>query len=297
MSALPPLNGLKAFEAAARTGSFASAARELHVAPSAVSRLVKVLEGRLGKPLFTRHARALTLTAAGQRYHREVAAAFEKIRQATNALRAPQPDTLVLGAGPTLAMRWLIPRLPAFQALHRNIEVRISTSIESAEPMKDDWTAAIRIGSGTWPGFDTQLLFTADMYPVCTPALAKSLRSPRDLARANLLQNANAPEDWELWLKAAGVDEVDLSHALVFDYPAFALQAALDGVGVALARAPFVADDIAAKRLVRPFPQSVPKGKGWYLVSRHAERGNEALGKFRTWLLSEARKRSRKSSA
>lgn len=296
-SVLPPLNGLKAFEAAARAGSFAGASRELRVAPSAVSRLVKVLEARLGRTLFVRHAQALTLTDTGQRYFLEVSGAFDRVRNATAALNGPQADTLVIGAGPTLAMRWLIPRLPAFQALHRDIEVRISTSIEAAEPMKDDWTAAIRIGSGAWAGFDTHFLFTADMFPVCTPELARTLRTPKDLARANLLQIANAPEDWSLWLKATGVEGVDLSHAHVFDYPAFALQAALDGLGVALARAPFVADDLAARRLVRPFPQSVPKGKGWYLVSRLSERRNGALEKFRSWLLQETRKRGRKRSA
>ncbi len=295
--ALPPLNGIKAFEAAARTGSIAAAARELRVAPSAVSRLVKLLEGRLGKALFIRNAQSLTLTEDGKRYHAEVTGALDRIRGATAALRSQSGHTLVIGAGPTLAMRWLIPRLPAFQANHKEIEVRVSTSIETAQPMKDDWTAAIRMGSGLWAGHDAQLLFTADLFPVCTAQMARTLRKPGDLSRVKLLQVANAPEDWELWLKAAGAAGVDLSHAQVFDYPAFALQAALDGLGVAMARAPFVADDLAAKRLVRPFPISVPKDKGWYLVSRHAERGNAALEAFRTWLLKEVRKQARRMSA
>lgn len=295
--ALPPLNGIKAFEAAARSGSIAAAARELRVAPSAVSRLVKLLEGRLGKALFIRNAQSLTLTDDGKRYHAEVTGALDRIRSATAALRSPSGHTLVVGAGPTLAMRWLIPRLPAFQARHREIEVRVSTSIETAQPMKDDWTAAIRMGSGFWAGHDAQLLFTADLFPVCAARMARVLRKPADLARVKLLQVANAPEDWALWLKAAGAEGVDLSHAPVFDYPAFALQAALDGLGVAMARAPFVADDLAAKRLVRPFSLSVPKDKGWYLVSRHAERGNPALEAFRAWLLKEVRRQARRKSA
>jgi LysR family glycine cleavage system transcriptional activator/LysR family transcriptional regulator of beta-lactamase len=287
--ALPPLNGLRAFEAAARMGSFVAAAQELHVSPSAISRLVKLLELRLGAQLFERLANGLTLTERGRAYLSEVSAAFQRIAQATERLKAAGGAALVLGAGPTLAMRWLIPRLATFQAENPDIDVRLSTAVADADPLRPDWTAAIRIGDGAWPGLTARFVFTGDLFPVCAPALAKRLRVPSDLEQATILRVANAPEDWPLWLEACGVADAKLRHARYFDYAAFALQAAVDGLGVAMARAPFVADDLAAGRLVRPFSSAVPKGKGWYLVYRPAQENNPALRVFGDWLLRAAR--------
>jgi DNA-binding transcriptional LysR family regulator len=284
---LPPLNGLKAFEAAARTGSYVAAAQELHVSPSAISRLVKLLEARLGVALFVRRANGLILTDPGAAYLAELTGAFARIAQATERLRGAGPSALVVGAGPTLAMRWLIPRLPAFHAAHPGIDVRLSTSVAGAEPMRADWQAAIRLGSGAWPGLTAHFLFTADLFPVCAPKVAARLGSLADLGKVALLQAASAPEDWPLWLQAAGL-ELNLRRAQSFDYPAFALQAALDGLGVAMARAPFVADDLAAGRLVRPFALAVPNGRGWYLVHRPAAESEPALAAFRDWVVAAA---------
>ncbi|MEQ1866732.1 MAG: LysR substrate-binding domain-containing protein [Micropepsaceae bacterium] len=284
MTSFPPLNGLRAFEAAARTGSFVAAAAELHVSPSAISRLVKLLEPRLDVVLFDRLANGLALTAPGRAYLAELSLAFERIARATDRLTVAAPRALLIGAGPTLAMRWLIPRLASFHRKHPEIDVQVSTAIAEADPMRPDWTAAIRAGDGAWPGYTSHFLFTADLFPVCTLSTAKTLRDASDLAGATILQVANAPEDWRLWLRAAKLD-LDLSHAKQFDYPAFALQAALDGMGVAMARAPFVVDDLAAGRLVRPFRLAVPKGKGWYLVHKPAQESSAALKAFRAWLL------------
>jgi LysR family glycine cleavage system transcriptional activator/LysR family transcriptional regulator of beta-lactamase len=286
---LPPLNGLRAFEAAARTGSFVGAAYELHVSPSAISRLVKLLEQRLGAQLFDRLANGLVLTERGSAYLSDVSGAFQRIAQATERLKAAGGSALVIGAGPTLAMRWLIPRLGPFQTENPDIDVRLSTAIADADPLRPDWTAAIRIGDGAWPGLTSRFLFTADLFPVCAPAVAKRLRAASDLEQATILRVANAPEDWPLWLEACGVRDASLKHARYFDYAAFSLQAAVDGLGVAMARAPFVADDLAAGRLVRPFKMAVPKGKGWYLVYRPAQENNPALRAFRDWLLGAAK--------
>jgi DNA-binding transcriptional LysR family regulator len=282
------LNGLRAFEAAARTGSFVGAAQELQVSPSAISRLVKLLEQRLAVALFERMPNGLMLTERGRAYLSELSVAFERIAQATERVKATSNGALLIGAGPTLAMRWLIPRLPGFHKMHPEIDVRLSTAIADADPMRPDWTAAIRAGDGAWPGYTSHFLFTADLFPVCAPALAKSLHKPSDLKKAAILQVTNAFEDWPLWLGAAHVD-LDLRHAKEFDYPAFALQAALDGLGVAMARAPFVVDDLAAGRLVRPFKLAVPKGKGWYLVHKPAQESSPALKAFRAWLLDGVR--------
>jgi LysR family glycine cleavage system transcriptional activator/LysR family transcriptional regulator of beta-lactamase len=285
----PPLNGLRAFEAAARSGSYVKAAQELNVSPSAISRLVKLLEARVGVALFARRPNGLVLTERGAAYLAELTAAFAKIAQATERLRARTAEALVVGAGPTLAMRWLIPRLPAFHAAYPDIDVRLSTSIAGAEPMKADWHAAIRLGDGDWPGLKAEFLFTAALFPVCAPALLPSLPSPSDLARSTLLSAANAAADWPLWAAAAGVsDSLDLRRSVMFDYPAFALQAAIDGLGVAMARGPFVADDLSAGRLVKPFALSVPNGKGWWFIHRPELEDNAALNAFRTWVIAAA---------
>lgn len=286
---LPPLNGLRAFEAAARTGSYVAAAGELHVSPSAISRLVKLLEGRLGTALFVRRANGLTLTGAGAAYLAELTTAFQHIIAATARLTERGRQTLVVGAGPTLAMRWLIPRLPGFHAAHGEIDVQLSTQIAGADPMRPGWHAAIRLGDGRWSGLSADYLFTADLFPVCAPGLAAGLRTPGDLAQTPLLEAANARSDWPLWLKAAGLqDRIMLTRATAFDYPAFALQAAIDGLGVAMARAPFVADDLKAGRLVRPFALAVPQERGWWLIHRPEAAGDPALIAFRQWILSAA---------
>jgi LysR family glycine cleavage system transcriptional activator/LysR family transcriptional regulator of beta-lactamase len=286
MKSLPPLNGLRAFEAAARHGGFAKAGAELNVSPSAISRLVKLLEDRLKVALFVRRPNGLELTERGAIYLADLTAAFDRIVQATERVRAT--SGLVIGAGPTLAMRWLIPRLVHFHDMHPKIEVRISTAIERAEPLAPDWTAAIRRGDGAWPGLTAQFLFKADLFPVCAPAVARALKSPADLARARILAAANAPDDWPAWLRAAKVAGVDLRRAQRFDYPAYTLQAAADGLGVAMARAAFVADDLAAGRLVRPFTLTVSHDRGWYLVHRPELTADPALAAFRTWVITEA---------
>lgn len=297
----PPLNGLRAFEAAARSGSYVKAARELNVSPSAISRLVKLLEQRVGVSLFARRPNGLALTEQGAAYLVELTAAFAQISRATEHLRARQAEALVVGAGPTLAMRWLIPRLPAFHAAHPGIDVRLSTAIAGAEPMKGDWHAAIRLGDGDWAGLKAEFLFTAELFPVCAPRLSLGLSLPQDLTRMTLLSAANAVADWTTWAAAAGVaDRLDLRRAVMFDYPAFALQAAIDGLGVAMARGPFVADDLAAGRLVKPFDLTVPNGKGWWFIHRPELEDNAALKAFRDWVVSasfEARPLARTSTS
>ena len=295
MSLLPPLNGLRAFECAARHGSFTGAASEMNVSPSAISRLVKLLEARLQTVLFRRLPNGLVVTDRGAAYLAELTFAFDRIVQATE--RARTSTGLTIGAGPTLAMRWLIPRLTDFNRHHPDVEVRISTSIERADPLLPDWTAAIRRGDGHWPGLQAHFLFAADLFPVCTPLMARGLKSPADLGRVRILSATNAPNDWPTWIKAAKVSGLDLRRALRFDYPAFALQAALDGLGVAMARGAFVADDLAAKRLVRPFALSVPHDGGWYLVHRPSVETDPSFIAFRDWVTEVAAAENRVAPA
>ena len=292
MRNLPSLNGLRAFEAAGRLGSFAAAAAELNVTQTAVSRLVRALEARLGFALFHRRANALGLTDRGAALLPGLTAAFDDIARQLGRARSLS-QALTLATGPSFAMRWLIPRLSLFQAAHPTIEVRLVTASGLANdgtPFGDDWTAAIRLGRGDWPGLEAIRLFEADLFPVCAPSLAEKLKRPADLARLPLLRTTTAPDDWAIWLRAAGLKGVQ-ARGPRFDYDAFALQAAIDGLGVALAHRPYVADDLAAGRLAMPFDIVAARGQGWYLVHRNIAANapeHAPLALFRDWLLKQA---------
>jgi DNA-binding transcriptional LysR family regulator len=169
---LPSLNGIKAFEAAARTGSFAAAAAELHVSAAAISRLVHLLEARLGIALFDRRANRLVATAAGRAHQAGLTPLLDALAALTEQVAAPAgPRALTIGVGPTFAIRWLIPRLAGFRRLEPEIEVRFATG-GRAVPFADGWTCGIALGDGTWPGLACEPLFAADLLPVCAPALA-----------------------------------------------------------------------------------------------------------------------------
>jgi LysR family glycine cleavage system transcriptional activator len=288
MRKLPFLNGIRAFEAAARAESFAKAAAELHVTPAAISRMVQLLEQRLAVPLFERRANRLALTAAGRAYQLGLTQIFDQLANLTAQVTALAGSrVLTIGVGPTFATRWLIPRLLGFQKDEPEVEVRFATG-GATLPFNDDWTCGIRLGDGRWPEFIAEQLFAADLTPVCAPAAAKRLRTPEDLRGATLLRVAHAADDWPRWFKAA-----DLSKARArgpeFEYYGQALQAAADGVGVAMGISPYVDDDLKAGRLVAPFAQSVPKGQQWYLIYRDARKDEAAFQAFRSWIMRAAK--------
>lgn len=253
MRDLPFLNGVRTFEAAARHGGFAKAAEELHVTAPAISRMVKLLEERMGVPLFHRRANGLALTLAGERYSTGLGPILDALAALTAEVTAEAgPPTLTVGVGPTFAIRWLIPRLADFRAEHPEIDVHITTGGITA-PFSDKWTCGISLGDGVWPGLMAEPLVAADLLPVCAPALAERLKSPSDLAAESLIRVQHAPEDWPRWLAAAQAAAPSVYGPEV-GYYGQAIQAALDGVGVAMGIRPYVDDDLAAGRLVAPFP-------------------------------------------
>ncbi|AWU97311.1 LysR substrate-binding domain-containing protein [Azospirillum ramasamyi] len=288
MRRLPSLNGLRAFEAAARHGSFTAAAAELHVSQAAVSRMVKLLEERLGFALFDRRANMLVPTERGRALQPALTEAFDGIARRVEQVSAMRAGpVLTVGMGATVAVRWLIPRLSGFHIGHPEIEVRIATGGAGA-PMNDDWTCAVLLGDGQWPGYEAERLFSSTLQPVCAPRLAAELRKPADLATATLLHVSHWPEDWPRWLAAAGVAELTSkgpsSKGLSFGSYAMTLQAAIDGVGMALAPRLYILDDIAAGRLATPFGPAVPMVHSWYLVHRASRREDAGLAPFRDWL-------------
>jgi LysR family transcriptional regulator of beta-lactamase len=294
---LPSLNGLRAFEAAGRLGGFTAAAKELNVTQTAVSRMVRLLEQRLGYPLFRRHANALELTAQGRALLSGLTDSFDSIARLAEQVAAMRSGpVLTVGVGPTLAVNWLIPRLSGFYRSHPEVEVRMATG-GATRPVRDDWTCTIRRDAGPWPGHIAEELFPSTLVPVCTPALAVGLRQPSDLRKATLIFVPHLADDWPCWFEAAGLPAAIRPQAEVFfDNNAMAMQAVLDGVGVAAAQPLYITDALASGRLVAPFPIVATKREAWYLEYRSVRAADPALVAFRDWLRGEA-KRQRQAEA
>ena len=288
MPALPSLTSLRAFESAARLGSFTAAALELHVTQAAVSRSIKALESQLGFVLFERAANMLSLTRQGRELLPELGSAFRLIGMAVARARAVDAiPVLTVGVGVTFAIRWLIPRLPIFRHREPGIELRIATGGPSAK-LRSEWTCSIRLGRDPSPDVISVPLFSPRMTPVCAPAVGRQLHHPADLLTVPLLDVEHTPGDWKLWMRAASLEETRAERRDIFPSYSFALQAALDGLGVAMGLHPYVVDDIAANRLIAPFEISVTKPDGWFLSFRREAEGNVSFQKFRGWLTTEA---------
>lgn len=286
---LPSLNGLRAFEAAGRRGSFKGAAEELNVTPTAVSHMVRLLEDHLGFGLFHRHANRLEFTEQGRAFQPGLTDAFDAIARLTEQVTMMQAGpVLIVGVSPALALHWLIPRLTNFNRSHPDVEVRVSTG-GAMHPMRDDWTCTVRRGTGDWPGYAAEELFASTLVPVCTPALAADLLHPDDLCAATLIVVSHLREQWTWWCKAAGLPAtVQPANEVTFESSVMAMQAVHNGVGVAIAQLPYVSDALIAGRLVTPFPIVDRKYEGWYLAYRPIRDKDPALLAFRNWLRSEA---------
>ncbi|MDH2402738.1 transcriptional regulator GcvA [Bradyrhizobium sp. SSUT18] len=288
---LPSLNGLRAFEAAARHLSFTLAASELNVTQTAISHQIRRLEEELGIRLFVRQNRALALTAEARDYLPGVRAAFNDLRLATDRLLRKDDDkVLTVSTLASLAAKWLLPRLTDFQEHHPGIDVRITTSTSLVDFQRDNVDAAIRYGRGQWPGLRADWLMADELFPVCSPSLlrgGKPLRCPEDLKGYPLLHTSNAnSDDWRLWLTAAGLPgDIARQPGITFDMIFMTIQAAIDGIGVAMGRTSYVQDDIAKGRLVVPFKIALPADAGFYLVAPEGRREAPKLTAFRDWMI------------
>ena len=292
---LPSLNGLRAFEAAARHLSFTQAASELNVTQTAISHQIRRLEEELGIRLFIRKNRALALTPQARDYLPGVRAAFNDLRLATDRLlRKDDNNVLTISTLASLAAKWLLPRLSAFQEAHGGIDVRITTSTGLVDFRGGDVDAAIRYGRGHWGGLRADWLMADELFPVCSPSLLKGdrpLNCPQDLAHQTLLHTSGGyDDDWRLWLTAAGLPaDISKPPGVTFDLIFMTVQAAIDGIGVALGRTSYVQDDIAKGRLVVPFKIALPADAGFYLVSPEGAAEPPKLAGFRKWLIASAK--------
>ncbi|CAN5357803.1 transcriptional regulator GcvA [soil metagenome] len=285
---LPSLNGLRAFEAAARHLSFTNAAQELNVTQTAISHQIRRLEEELGIRLFIRQSRSLALTPQAAEYLPGIRAAFQDLRTATDRLLRKDDDrVLTISTLTSLAVKWLLPRLSTFQEQHPEIDVRITTSTELVDFRTSNVDAAIRYGQGQWPGLDAEWLMAEHLFPVCSPKLLtgeRALRRPEDLAHATLLHTASTIDDWRLWFTAAGLPaHLSQSRGLTFDLAFMTVQAAIDGLGVAMGHTAYVADDVANGRLVVPFNVSMPSA-GYYFVTPQGRPTASKLNVFRDWV-------------
>ena len=291
-----PLNALRVFEVAARRLSFVKAADELHVTPAAVSHQVKRLEEFLDVALFRRLPRGLVLTDTGQILVVEMHEVFLQLDKAMERVQASGSlGALTISVAPVFAVKWLVPRLQRFSSQHPDIDVRMSSSLNVVDFQRDGFDAAVRIGHGEYPGLESVHLFDESITPICSPRLLDSshpLTSPEQLVHHTLLHDdssaANpAAPNWTSWLQAAGITGLDASRGPRFGQPDHAMQAAIDGTGVALGWQYLVADDIAANRLVMPFNLTLPLGWGFYLVYPEAHTGRRKIAIFRDWLVEQ----------
>jgi LysR family glycine cleavage system transcriptional activator len=285
---LPPLNALKSFEAAARLGSFTRAAGELGVTHGAVSRQVRLLEDWLDTPLFLRTGRNAVATRAGMELLAEIGPLFDRLAAATHHLRnrAPPSGPLHLSVLPTFAMRWLIPRLPEFEREHPGLELRIVTASIPAEQFRMDVDVVIS-GPSRQPGWvGTRFLGEARL-PVLSPALLRQipLRRPHDLVHHTLLHAATLPQAWPRWLAAAGVPDLKPVREQIFEHFYFAIQAALEGLGVLMGPVALIGEELRARRLVAPFAEPATRTRGYFLFAPAASRDSPPIAALRNWLI------------
>jgi len=287
---LPSLNGLRAFECAARHMSFTRAAEELNVTQTAISHQIRRLEDELGVRLFMRLKDGLALTEEGNAYLPGIRSAFLELRYSTEKLlESSNNSVLTISTLVSVASKWLLPRLPSFREAHPDIDVRISASTEWVDFRKGGIDAAIRYGDGNWPGLRADWLMADEIFPVCSPRLLtgdKPLNTPADLAHHPLLQVSGVTaNDWNDWLHTAGQPPLTAKGPrLTFDLAMMAVQAAIDGQGVCIGRSTYVDDDLRAGRLVAPFDLRLKSASGFYLVTPHDQAESKKIVAFRGWL-------------
>ena len=307
-----PLNGLRAFEAAARNLSFVAAAEELFVTPGAVSHQVASLEAFLGVKLFVRGARSVTLTPAAEACLPQLTQGFAMLREAVRLLgRQSDAAPLTVTVPPGFASRWLLPRLTTFTNRHPDIEVGFSTGEGVVDIMRgkaggrpgepvaepDATDVSIRFGRGVYPGWASEKLFDAEITAVCAPSVwngspagAGPLRG-LSLIHDDTVYFDGQRSDWAAWLVAAGIPDVDASKGPRFSHSGLALDAAEDGVGLALGITALTTERPQSTTLLGPFPFRLRSSFSYYLVYRPERRGDTALQAFCTWLLMEAGQR------
>ena len=288
---LPPLNALKAFEAAARHESFTRAAEELCVTQGAVSHQVKALEAELAIKLFNRERQRLIITEAGRDYLATVRDALDRIAAGTERLLQRQnAGVLTVSTSPDFAAKWLVHRLGHFAEAYSGIDLRVSATLHHVDFAREEVDLAVRHGDGNWPGLDAVRLCAEQLFVVCSPKLLdrrRRIERVADILKFPLL-HLDSRSDWTNWLRGVGLDDTGAIHGPVLNRASMVIDAAINGQGVALARTTLSAWDLINGRLVRPVTETVPVSKTYWIVCPKATASLPKIATFREWLLTEA---------
>ncbi len=294
---LPSLNALRAFEAAGRHLSFTKAAEELHVTPAAIGHQVKVLEHDLGAMLFDRLNRALQLTPAGQSLLPGVSDVFYRLNETVETFRRRDANRpLTVSMPPSFGANWLIPRLERFRLRHPDVDVRLDADNRVVDLIHEDVDVGLRYGRGDYPGMRVDCLMSEEVFPVCSPRLLEGehpLRELEDLRWHTLLHVGGYVQDdywpdWDMWLRSAGMSDLAVRRGLQFNHTTLALQAAVNGQGVALGSRVLASNELALGRLVRPFTHGKRMSFAYYMVCPEALADEPRIAAFREWILEEA---------
>ena len=293
---LTHLNALRAFEATARHGSFVRAAIELGVTAAAVGQQVRLLEDRCGAPLFERQGKKLKLTEVAREVLPDISDGFGRLAQAADRLREARRTPLVtVTLPPSVAAKWLIPRIERFRMTHLDVDLRLDTTDRLADLARESIAVGIRYGSGRYPGLEATFLMSEEVFPVCSPSLirARKLKKPDDLSSFQLIHDTTMERHetfptWSTWLRAAGARKVDARPGLRINSSIMSLQAAIEGHGVALARSVIVAEDLREGRVVRPLRPACSTNYSYYLIYPAGLPLSRSATAFCHWLTKEA---------
>ncbi|MCT7374783.1 LysR substrate-binding domain-containing protein [Chelativorans salis] len=281
------LNALRAVEAVLRLGSLAAAANEIGVSIGAVSQHVIRCERQLGRNVFDRTKRGLVPTAFGQQIAGRLNEGFGNLDEAVAAARRHADNVLTISVAPVFASKWLVQRLAGFSRQHPQMRLRLDASVALVNLDASDIDLAIRVGEGGWPGVNAEFVLAQEVFPVCAPALAEGLKTPRDLVSAPIVRDANSNISWDVWLAPHGLSEKDLGEGSAFTDASLALDAAIAGQGAMLAWQTLAHDALAANLLVRPFEEVAETKFGYWLVTSKSRPEPRKVKDFKTWLRQE----------
>ena len=295
-SSLVHLNALRAFEAAARQLSFAAAASELNVTPSAISQQIRTLEEYLDMPLFFRSKVGITLTPQARDAYPTIRDGLDQLALGFERLRFSQHDRIVtLTAPPSFAAQWLLPRIDRFRQQHPDLEIRLDASDRLADFASEGVDIGVRYGLGGYPGLAADKLLVERLVPVCSPKLLPSAEPANEawLARTTLIHDTTSDFDptfpaWKQWLHGRGMHNVDATRGLRINSSLLAIQAAIDGQGIALSRTVIAERDVQAGRLITPFPQAERTRCAYYVVHMPHALTHRKVRAVRDWLFAEA---------
>ncbi len=288
---LPPLNSLRAFEAAARHESFLVAAEKQGVTPGSISRHVKLLERYLGTELFVRRSNGVTLTAAGRAYAGQITGIFRNLRAATDGIRKPARErAIMIAALPIFSERWLHRRIPSFRQAFDGVELRVEVHSGEHDAEREDVDAWIFYSKGQHPGYSVTRLFGEEVFPVCSPAFRETLSArpeADEVLGQPLLHDMYWDTDWPDWARAVGATAGELAAEMRFALYNGVIQAAVDGMGMAVGHGEMVARELAAGKLVGLPHLSVASERSYHLVMNASSANNRTLVRLKAWLLQE----------